>query len=75
MIFLTKLTKFTKSYLCILDFRTEGGMLISEGCEKMWRWKDKYKLISGGGGGGGGGGGVVRRKVKSRYINGGESKV
>ena len=73
MIFLTKLTKFTKSYLCILDFRTEGGMLISEGCEKMWRWKDKYKLISGGGGGGGGGG--VRRKVKSRYINGGESKV
>ena len=73
MIFLTKLTKFTKSYLCILDFRTEGGMLISEGCEKVWRWKDKYKLISGGGGGGGGGG--VRRKVKSRYINGGESKV
>ena len=71
MIFLTKLTKFTKSYLCILDFRTEGGMLISEGCEKVWRWKDKYKLISGGGGGGGG----VRRKVKSRYINGGESKV
>ena len=50
MIFLTKLTKFTKSYLCILDFRTEGGMLISEGCEKVWRWKDKYKLISGGGG-------------------------
>ena len=68
MIFLTKLTKFTKSYLCILDFRTEGGMLINEGCEKVWRWKDKYKLISGGGGG-------VRRKVKSRYINGGESKV